>query len=127
MLAENIRPKGAATRGGMYKGNDTTANKNYTAFQNFIPNQENAAKGVVEKNVPITERFFDNPYKRVFPSQFTIKVNTFLSQRSPRREGSASMAGAFILRLSRSAPMNSTNSVEISGSMAKKLGDMPSG
>jgi hypothetical protein len=36
---------------------------NYTAFHNNVPNDGIAAKVVVEKNVRIPERFFDNHYK----------------------------------------------------------------
>ena len=39
-------------------------NHGYTAFHKYVPKYGIAVYVVVEKNVYITERFFDNHYKR---------------------------------------------------------------
>jgi len=45
----------------------------YTAFNNYVPKEGIAALVVVEKNVGITERFFNNHYIGILQMQITSK------------------------------------------------------
>jgi len=48
----------------------------YTAFQKYIPKHGRAVSVVVEKNVRIAERFFDNHYKPAADGQISTYIQT---------------------------------------------------